>query len=269
MEGQQQSSSSEVAEKKGSSILVKIVRILAVVLVIGIGAYYSLDDNLIDQNNEAIEILDKSGNFEEAAMMFEKSAEEAVLIDNKVLFYSNAGYTHSFSEAYDKATENFQKALDLVSVDSFDYFLLTAEIAVLADKVEDAKTNFGKALEIDPSSYQANNSLGLLYLGLTEATLSSVDYQKALDHIQRAYEQDETETTASNMALAHFGLENYDEAIILFKETNLDEKAYNNYWLGLAYLANLDGDNAKIYLQKADDMGVEMEDFIYEFLAGE
>jgi len=246
----------------------KIITVVIILAVIGFGIYNSLDDEAVETNDEAMSSYD-TGDSEQAIRQFEQASEEAVTTDTKIRILKNLAYVYETDGLYDQAYDVYLEALGYASEGSFDYYLISGEIALLEGKPNAAQLSYNKAYQLDPNDFQLNNSLALFYLDLEEVAPYYADYPKALIHAQKAYDNDteKSEVSKQNLAIAHFFNENYDRTISLLSTTNLNQHPHIAYWLGWAYVAKEDIPTAKIYFQKAVDAGVEgMEQEVYDYL---
>jgi tetratricopeptide (TPR) repeat protein len=252
---------------KKSNPIGKIISAFIFILVIGFGIYGSISDNAIDKNNNAIDSLN-AGDTQTAISQLQEAKEGAVGKEDKINILVNLGYVYESEGNYDEAKTAFTEAQSLAISDSSEYFLISAELALLENDPESALANFNKALELKPNDFQINNSLSLFYLDSEELFPEYEDFAKALAHAKVSYENDDinSETSKQNLALAHFYNENYQEAIDLYSTTNLTEHPFVNYWLGLSHLALDNPDKGLTYLQAAKDAGVELPDEINDYL---
>lgn len=242
---------------------------LAIVIIFAlclVGHFSSLDDEIIAKSNELIDTFNKGGG--DVASQMENLAESASSTKNKVEMYKNAGYTYSSGMDETKAKDSFKKALELVDESSFDYYLISAEIAVLENKARVALYNYEKAYEMNPNDFQVNNGLGLFYLGITDASEQFTDYNKSLVYFKNIYKPSSTNNILKeNMAMAYYFLEDFDSALPLFlevSESSIDKNL--DYWIGLCYLGKEDLVNAKLYLMNAYKGGVDMEQVFIDFI---
>lgn len=252
----------------GSKINIsKIVTVFVAVAIIGWVVYINLDEDAIQKNNEGLTSFD-SGDSQTAINQFQQAAEDAITNDAKIQTLKNLGYVYATEGQNAQALTAFKEALELTKKDTFDYYLISAEIALLEFKPNAALLSFNKAYELNPVDFQVNNSLALFYLDLEEIAPQYVDYPKALSLAKKAYEYDveKSEISKQNLAIAHLLNENFDQAISLLSTTNLNQHPHGAYWLGLAYLGKEDHTNAKFYLQKALNAGVEMPQEILDYL---
>lgn len=245
----------------------RIATILIILAVVGFGIYGSLDEDSITQNNEGLASFD-SGDNQTAINQLQQASQGAVTNDTKINALKNLAYVYESEGLYDDAHNAYTEALSLVSEGSFDYYLISGEIALLEGKPNAALLSYNKAYEKNPNDFQINNSLALFYIDLEDLYPQYVDYQKALSYAKRAYDFDpeKLESTKQNLAIAHFFNDNYNEAISLLSTSNLAQHPYTAFWLGLAYVSNGDDSNGRFYLQKAVDAGVDVPQEIYDYL---
>lgn len=258
-------SKSSPPKPKGSTTG-KIVGIIVILVVVGLGIWGSMDDGAIEKNNQAISNFD-SGNSEQAIRQFQQASQEATGSDTKLNTLKNLGYVYSSEGQYDQALQSFREALTYASEGSFDHYLVSGEIALLEGKPNAAQISYNKAYELRPSDFQINNALNLFYLDLESVAPYYVNYPKALTHAQKAYDvstSDVKNIATQNLAIAHFFNENYDRTISLLSSQSSDP--YIAYWLGWSYAAKEDVTNAKFYFQRAVDGGVEVEQEVYDYL---
>ena len=246
----------------------RIIPAIIIILFIGWGMYSSFDDSAIEINNNAISDWD-SGKSDQAISQFKQASDEAFTDETKVTTLVNLGYIYSSELQYDEALQSFEEALLYTKKDSFDYFLISGEIALLEFKPNSALISYNKAYELNPNDFQINNALGLFYLDLEDIASNYLNYPKAVQYLQKAYEVSDyaTKNTAkANLGIAYFFNDNFDQTISLLSSLDLNSKPYMAYWLGLTYAAKDDVTNAKFYLQKAVNAGVEVEQEVYDYL---
>jgi len=246
----------------------RIVTILVILAIVGFGIWGSLDEDSITTNNEGLSSFE-SGDSQTAINQLQQASQDAVTSDTKLNTLKNLGYVYSSEGQYEQALQSFREALTNTSEGSFDYYLVSGEIALLEGKPNAAQISYNKAYELRPNDFQINNALNLFYLDLSEVAPYYSDYTKALKHGQKAYDVSDDlvkNTARQNLGIAHFFNENYDQAISLFSYTDVNKEPYMAYWLGWAYAAKGDVSNAKFYFQKAADAGIEMEQEAYDYL---
>lgn len=244
-----------------------IVRILVGVAIVGWIVYANLDEGAITKNNEGLSSFD-SGDSQTAINQFQQAAQDATSNDTKINTLKNLGYVYATEGQNEQALTTFREALNLAKKDSFDYYLISGEVALLEYKPNAALLSFNKAYELKPTDFQINNSLALFHLDLEEVAPQYADYPKALSYAKKVYEYDveKSEISKQNLAIAHFFNENFDQTISLLSTSNLSQHPFAAYWLGLAYLSKEDHTNAKLYLRRALNAGVEMPQEIIDYL---
>ena len=137
----------------------------------------------------------------------------------------------------DERLSTFQEALNLTSQNSFDYYLISAEIALLQGKPNSAYISFNKALELKPDDFQVNNSLAIFYMNLDGSSADYENYPKALTYALKANNLSNSEVTRENLGIAYFWNDNYDQSIALLSQTNIAQHPYVGFWLGYDYAA--------------------------------
>lgn len=230
----------------------KIIGIVIVLCLVSVGAYNSQDKEVIDKNNKAMVNFD-SGNKDQAISGFQDASKNAATTENKITTLKNLGYVYAGDTRPGKkelAAETFKEALALTTSDTFDYYLIAGEIAMLEDKPNSAIIAYNKAYEKNPNDFQINNALTLFYLNIEDNANDYVDYQKAVQYAERTVQLSDLQLAKENLGLAYYFNENYDKAISTFSNLSTD-KPSSAYFIGLSYAAKKDTVNAKFYLNKA------------------
>lgn len=235
-------------------------------VVVAAAASKNIEEAVLKKNDNGLQLIEKSSNYGEAAKIFDQAARESNDNENKIEILKNAAYSYVTNDDLSSALTKFKEALGLTQTGTYDYYLISGEIALIEEKPRVALYNFNQALSIHPNEYQVNNSLAIFYAGLDDETSSFVDYQKAVEYGEVANRLNPSETAKTNLGIIYVLSENFDKAISLLLKTNLNVSASKNYWLGLAYLGKKDFVNAKKYLQKSADMGMELDPQIESFL---
>lgn len=247
----------------------RFIKTLLVVIVAGGFVIYriinTLDSGAVNSNNSALESYD-SGNSQQAAAQFQSASQNAVTNTTKVTSLINLGYVYTSDGKNDLALSTFKEALSLADQDSFQYYLISGEIALIEKKPNAAQFAYKKAYEISPDEYQINSALALFYLDLEEIAPQYADYKKALTYAQKAYEVDKSEVTKQNLAIAYYFNENYNQTIALLSTTDFAKHPYGAYWLGLAYAQKNDTVNAKTFFKKALAGGVTLPQEISDYM---
>ncbi len=256
-----------VSQNKSSWSVGRIITILVVLAMVGIGVYNSLDEDSITKNNEGLSSFD-SGDSQTAINQLQQAKQDAVSNENKINTLKNLAYVYATEGQNEQALNAFKDALNLTKANSFDYYLISGEIALLEYKPNSAILSFNKAYELSPTNYQINSTLALFHIDLEEIAPQYVDYPKALAYAKKAYEYDpeKLEGSKQNLASAYYFNENYDKTISLLSTTNLTQHPYSALWLGFAYLGQEDHINARINFQKAINGGAEVPQEIIDYL---
>ncbi len=242
--------------------------IFIILFLIGLkGCSYYEDQN----NEEAIKINDRIINnlsqysYADATSQLENALSLAKDDRVKADIYSNLGFINLSEEKGAEALDNFNKALDLYDINTFDYFLMKGEIEYINRDYDKALEYYKKAYNKDPSDFLINNSLAVFYLSLDDESEKYLDVDKAIQHSKRAKEINNNDLTKSNLATAYTLKEEYQKAINLFNQiSNMDSD--EEYLLGLNYLNIEDFDNAVKFFKKAKDHGAKLEPEFEDFL---
>lgn len=256
---------SHVGKGKKSSSWGKIIIAVVFFAFIGFGAYGSVDKEQIETNNEALIKFD-AGDSKTAIEQFRKAANEATSDEVKVGALINLAYAYSTEGQTTQSLSAFKEALPMTTQDSFDYYLITGEIALLEGKINDALTNYNNAYRLNPEDFQINNALALFHMDLEDVAPRYVDYSKALLYAKKANELSPSEISKQNLAIAYYFNKKYDETISLLSASNFTQHPYAAYWIGLAYFSSGDDTNAEIFFQTAIDNGAEVPQEIYDYL---
>lgn len=250
----------------------RIIKTILIIVAIAIGIFFKFfnffENEAVNTNNNALTAYD-SGNSEQAISQFKQASNDALSNDNKINSLKNLAYVYATESKNDLALKTFQEALALTSKNTFDYYLISGEIALLNKDPESAKVAYEKAYAMKPNEFQINNALTVFYLDIEEIAPKYADYRKALTHAQKANEVSDKEIkniTKENLAIAYFYNEKYDQALPLFLSLDSVKKPYINYWVGLTYLAKEDATNARTYLLRAKNAGVEIDPEINKYL---
>lgn len=241
-----------------------IIKIAVAIVVLGFIFYGSQNDTAIKTNNDALKNYD-SGDGTTAVSQFQQAARDATG-NTKITALMNLGYVYATDGKKDLALSTFQEALPLTSEGTLEYYLISGEIALLENKPNSALLSYNKAYQINPESAIANNALALFYMDLEEIAPQYADYKKALVYAQKTYELSKLETFKQNLAIAYYFNENYNQTISLLSSSNFSQQPYAALWLGMAYIGLEDHVNARLYLQKAINGGVEMPQEITDYL---
>ena len=178
---------------------------------------------------------------------------------NKMLLHANTGYTYFTENKYDLARGQFEEALKSSKKNGAEYYRYLAETSLLDGKFKNGLYNLEKSYELDPYNIVTNNSLGLFFIGAYGEDDVYTDYNKSLKYLKYAYEHSDAELVKENYALANYLAEEYDLALDLFLDANLENKPYNNYYVGTIYVIKREHELGRRHLERALEMGLDNE----------
>ncbi len=246
-------------------VILIVVALLSIKLIVS--AINTSNNTAVTSNDKGINAL-QSGDYDGAITHLEKASDSAVGGSTKMNVLTNLAYAYSSDGRDTEALAKFREALPYATANSFDYYLISGEIALLEGKPQEALTNYTSAYNLKPDDFQINNALNLFYLDINDKYPTFSDPQKALGYALKAYQTTapETKGTATeNLAIAYFLTKDFDKAIQYFKQTNQSQPTVQ-LWLGMSYFALEDYDTAKPYLQRADNGGVaEAKQFLDKY----
>ncbi len=254
-------------QKKVSWDIGRIIGIIILLCLIGVGAYNSQDDDVVKKNNQALTSFD-SGNKDQAISGFQDASKNAVTTENKINTLKNLGYVYAGDTRVGQknlAIETFKQALALTSSDSFDYYLIAGEIAILEDKPNSAIIAYNKAYKKTPNDFQINNALALFYLDIENNASDYIDYKKAVQYGERTVQLTDLQFAKENLGIAYYYNKDYDKAISTFLSLSTN-KPSSAYFVGLSYVAKKDTVNAKYYLNKAIDGGQVVPQSVTDYI---
>lgn len=238
---------------------------MIVVGILVIGAYFSQDDQAIETNNQALDNFDL-GNNTEAIEQFKDAADQAVTDETKLDTLVNLAYVYWTDGQSELALQTFKEALALTKPESFDYHLLSGEIALEENNPAAAEEHYLKAYEMNPEDYQITNSLALFYLDLDSVAPEYTDYPKALTFAKKADALSDLKMAEENLAIAHYFNNEFDETIRLLKTRDFTVSPTLAIWLGLAYLGKDDEVNAKYYFKLGIENGADAPQEIIDYV---
>lgn len=234
--------------KKTIGTIVTVV-VFIVFMLIKFGA--TVDNEATEKNNIALESMLDWELSDTTIYQFEEAADEAVSDSAKMTIQTNIGYAYATQGENDLALKAFKEALQLAPQWTFDFHLISSEIAQLEWKPYIASNHLNDAYSIDPNSYQVNNALSLFYLDLEDKRPEYVDYPKALTHAIKAYEVAPEELVKQNLAIAYYYNDDYDKAIYLMSTSDYNNNPNIAFLLGMAYIWKEDIEKAKFYIDIA------------------
>jgi len=249
-----------------------IIYVVGVILVfIIIGAFSNNNDavnnDAVNSNNTALQNED-TGNKQQAITGFQQAINNTTDNNTKIGALKNLAYAYESQNNNDLALSTFKEALALASSGSSDYYLISAEIALINNDPDTALSDLNEANQLKPNDYQIINSLALFYLDLDNQYPKLDNYKLALTYAQKVNSLSSTNTAKKNLALAYYFNDDYAQAIPLFTTVMTTDTDINlAYWLGLSYAGNNDPTDAKIYLQKAIDGGVKVSQNVKDYIS--
>jgi len=253
------------SQKSKSKISKKVIIAIVIVLWISYNAYTSIENDAVNTNNNGLSSFE-SGNSQQAINQFKDASNNAVSTNDKITTLKNLAFVYETEGQRTEALSAFQEALKLTSQGSFDYYLISGEMSLLEGRPSSAYSNYEKAYEIDPENFQINNSLAIFHMNLDGSSPDYEDYPKALTYAAKAYSLAKSEITRQNLGIAYYFNENYNEAISMLSQSDSNKFPYVSLWLGLAYYGKEDYTNAKYYLQKAVNSGVDVPQEVTDYL---
>lgn len=239
-----------------------------IILKFGLSAINSVDNSAVEKNNTALDSFN-SGDSDQAIAGFQQASKDAVTNTNKLNSLKNLAYVYSSEGKDDLALSTFQEALALASENSFDYYMISGEVALLQGKPNGALLSFNKAYALKPDDFQINNTLNLFYLDLKEEAPQYSDYPKALTYALKAYNNDPSKSSAAtqNLGIAYFFNKQYDNAITYLKMSDVNKEPYIALWLGLSYAQKDQVTTAKYYFNIAIKGGVDVPQEVNDYMS--
>lgn len=181
---------------------------------------FSCKDSLYEKdaikiNQEGIVFMN-AGKYELALHAFLRAIKSPRLSkDSKGTIYRNIALTYNELEKKDSAIHFSAVAAKCYRKNSFDYLLNLAEVDILTGKTAIALARLLKAVKIDPEDMAVNNSLGLIYMGDYDQTLTDLD--KALTYNSKAFEISGSRVTEEVLARTYYKMEDYEKSELHFE----------------------------------------------------
>lgn len=168
------------------------------------------EEDAIQVNQRGIAYMN-AGKYQEALEAFLKAVQSTrISRESKGTIYRNIALTYNELDKKDSAIHFSTLAAKCYRKNSFDYLLNTAEVDILTGKTASALSRLLKAAKIDPNDMAVNNSLGLIYLGDYDVTLT--DFDKALTYNSKAFDVSGSRVTEEVLARTFYKMENYEKA---------------------------------------------------------
>lgn len=173
--------------------------------------------------------------------------------NNGDIYWDRGVVYFDHKKEYQKALDDYKKALSLLPFDKEDAAILYSHIGdcyLQLKKYDDAVANCTKAVETNPERRVAYWNRALAYEGLKKYAEAIKDYTKAMQY----YTDNENRAILySNIGLNQKNLKQYDEAIQSYNKSIEYNPAYRNpYWnMGAAYYNKEDYKTAISWYSKA------------------
>ena len=168
------------------------------------------ENDAIKINQQGIEFMN-AGKYELALQAFLNAVKNPRLSkDSKGTIYRNISLTYNDLGKKDSAVHFSTLAAKCYRKNSFDYLVNSADVDIVIGKTGSALARLLKAVKINPDEMSVNNSLGLIYLGEYDETLTDLD--KALMYNSRAFEINNSRVTEDVLARTYYKKGNYEKA---------------------------------------------------------
>ncbi len=119
--------------------------------------------------------------YDEAIEYYSKALEtEGLSVNNRAIVYLNRGVFSSIKQLYDRAIEDFNKAIELNPGYAMAYNN-RGNIYGLKQQDDKAIEDFNKAIELNPGDYKARNFRGIAYRNKQQYDKAIEDFNKAID----------------------------------------------------------------------------------------
>lgn len=190
--------------------------ILGTTLVI-IFAKFFLNKHKSDKlNSQGLMFLNEE-KYNKALINFKQAYEfEDIDWEKKVMHLRNISLAYEGLEQIDKAIETKIEALKLCPENSYDFFVTKGDIDLLENNIESAITNLKKAIQINPDKLEANNSLGLVYIG--DYGFEFMNLEKALSYNKKALKVYPFSITKNVLGRNYFLMKDYKMALKHFSD---------------------------------------------------
>ena len=167
-------------------------------------------------NDTGLYYLDKAM-YREAIEEFKNAAElESESNERKVMYLRNVGLAYHELDEYESAFYYKKEALKYCELNSYNYFIQKGDIGILTNDIDSAIINLRKALHINPEKLEANNSIGLIYLGDYGEVYENLE--KALFHNKKTNQLHNDSVTKNVLARTYYLMKEYEKAEVLFRE---------------------------------------------------
>lgn len=171
-------------------------------------------------------------------------------------------------EDYDKAIEYYSRAVEIDSKDPLSRQNLAA-IYMLQGKYEAAYTLYQELVEISNKSPEG-------YYGMGRVELYKKRYTKAIENLleaEKLYSSNKSESIYDAQYLigfAFYRLNDYENALTYFSRAYSAFEDYPelNYYMGISFLFQQERDSpaARIYIEKAKELGFDVPRKVFDYL---
>ncbi len=173
------------------------------------------ENNITKINQDGIEYMN-GGKYDSALQAFFKAIEiPKISKDSKGTIYRNIALTYKEMNKPDSAIHFSTLAAKCYAKNSFDYLVNTADVDLAKGKIAVALKKLNKAVNIYPDEMIVNNTLGLIYMGEYDESLT--DLEKALLYNSKAFEMNGGRVTEDLLARTFYKMENYEKAASHFE----------------------------------------------------
>lgn len=128
----------------------------------------------------------------------------------KVLYLRNISLAYIGLDDLESVGYYYQEILNQCEEESYDFYITKGDLSCFNDNVEDAIKYFEKAISIDSNKLEANNSLGVIYLG--NCGEEYIDPEQALVYNKRAIVSYPYSITKAVLGENHFMLGDFHNA---------------------------------------------------------
>jgi len=219
----------------------------------------------------------------------EKMLKKVIRMDSTIAkAHKDLGIIYLNKRLFNYAEEEFKIALELAP-DDFEILFEYGNFLYSISKNQEAEKYYAKTLEIQP-----NNVIALTFMALNKLVLNQLDdareyimkasklepnheyvqfctgrilyarkeFEEAKPYLIRSFEQNKDIETENTLALTYYGLEDYKQALNIFK--NIDSKRQNNtsviMYIAKCYEKLEDNDKALEHLYKLVDIFPDYEE---------
>jgi len=179
----------------------------------------------------------------------------------KVRPYNNRGRAYGNRGEYDKAMNDFRRAIDLNPRCAEAYYNLGLVLALKGDN-DRAIENYDQALKLYPNYAAAYNNRGLVLANKKEFDRAIKDYGQALQITPKSPD------VYYNRGLAYFYKQDYEQAITDYSQALLLNPRYSNAYhnRAIAYYMKKDYQKALADIQRMQQLGFKIDEKLLKAL---